>query len=221
MSEHRAATPMDSSDHRGGRRSTAWRVGGVAAVVSVLVAIALTSVGTTGAYWVGQTTVDPGTVRTGTLDVTLSPEGGAQGNAITLSGFGLGDMLPGDSRAAVITVRNSSVAAPLEYSVRGRATTAGLGDALRVQLTAGGTASNTGTTSTGYSGTCAGGSVIGPETTLALTDTALTTAPVGPLAPAGTRNICVRVSLPATAAQTAQNKTSVITLTFDARSVLR
>lgn len=208
------------ADHRGTPRRS--RLPLVAAVLVVVAILSLLTVRLTQASWTAADTVAPGPLAAGNLQVELSPTaGGTYSDTITIPGFGLGDMLPGDSRAATVSVRNSSAQAPLTFRVRGRATTAELATALRVQVWLGGTATNTGSTTTGYSGSCSSTTSLGPQAALAVTDVPLTSGSVGPLAPGAAQTVCVRVLLPADAPQTAQGRSSVITLTVDARSEVR
>jgi hypothetical protein len=190
-------------------------------VCAVVATVLIAHLPGTGAFWAGGTTVDAGPVSSGRLDVKVAADGSAAGDSVTLGSFGLSDMLPGDSRAATITVTSASIEAPLSFDVRARATTAGLGDVLRIQLWEGGSASSTGSSTVGWSGTCSGGTALGAESTLGLSDATLTSSRVGPLQPGATRTLCVRVSLPATAPASAQGLSSTISLSFDAVSVAR
>jgi hypothetical protein len=183
-------------------------------VCAVVATVLIAHLPGTGAFWAGGTTVDAGPVSSGRLDVKVAADGSAAGDSVTLGSFGLSDMLPGDSRAATITVTSASIEAPLSFDVRARATTAGLGDVLRIQLWEGGS-------TVGWSGTCSGGTALGAESTLGLSDATLTSSRVGPLQPGATRTLCVRVSLPATAPASAQGLSSTISLSFDAVSVAR
>lgn len=208
------------AEHRGARRRS--RLPYLAVVLVAVAVVSLLTVRFTEASWTGADVVAPGPLAAGNLQVQLSPTpGGTASDSVTLGGFGIGDMLPGDSRAAIVSVRNSSVQTPLTFRVRARATTADLATALRIQVWLGGTASSTGSSTTGYSGSCSSTTALGPQTALAVTDTSLTTGSTGPLAPAATQDVCVRVSLPADAPQQAQGRSSTITLTVDARSEVR
>lgn len=206
MAEHRARP--------GARRLMA------PATLLVAVVLGLTwGGGVTGAYWTESATVSPGTVEAGTLDVVLN---GDSDDDVSLTGLAVADLLPGESRAATIAVANVSQQAPVRLSVQGRASGT-LAPALRVQLFDGGTATNTGNGSTGYSGACSGTSVAGPSA-LTASDSTLVSVAASDARPAiaagGTRSLCVRVSLPATAPESFSQSATIV-LTVTGRSVVR
>ncbi len=205
------------ADHRA--RSGSRRLILPSALV-VLAAVGLVGGGgVTGAYWTESTSVPAGVVSAASLDVTVN---GEADDDVTLSGLAVADLLPGESRAANISVANISQQAPVRLSVQGRATGT-LAPALRVELFDGGTATNVGNGSVGYSGSCAGTAVAGP-TALGPADATLVSVADSDarpaIAPGATRSLCVRVSLPATAPDSF-SQTGTIILTVTGRSVVR
>ncbi|WP_229051185.1 hypothetical protein [Aeromicrobium sp. Leaf350] len=206
MAEHRARTRP--------RRRLAR-----AAVGAVVLFLLVTGTNATGAYWTGSATVTLPTLSSGTLDIGLN---GSASDTVALSGLTITDMLPGDSRAATLTVSNIGVESRLRFTVAGRGTGT-IATSLQVQLFSG-TATNTGNGTVGYSSSCSGAS-LGPAVTLATSDTTLLTVAasnaMAAIAPNGTQNVCAQVSLPQTATQGAQPRTGTVVLVVTGRSVVR
>jgi hypothetical protein len=171
---------------------------------------------TTDARWTDQASAELGAIEHGTLDLLWN---GQASDTLTLSDLALGGMLPGDSRAVTINGRNDSAEAPLSYTVYARATNPNLATPLTVQLFLDGAATNSGSATTGYSGTCTGTS-LGAARPMSTGDAAVGTI-AGPLAPGSTHTLCVRVAMATDAPLTAQGQTGQIVLTALARSMDR
>lgn len=202
--------------HRG-RRSPLRLLAGAACLLLVVVGL----LRPTGASWTADAEVDAGRLVSGRLDVTVAAGTGPDGTSVTAGALGVSDLLPGDSRAVQVTVRNASASAPFVFTVRGRATTTQLRDALRVRVWADATARTSGSSATGWTGSCDAGAPLAAETALGVTDASLSSSVVGPVAPGGTRGLCLRVSVPADAPTSAQGAAGRLVLTVDARSVRR
>lgn len=193
-------------EHRRGRLTRA-AVAAVAAVVLLLGAQGTLS------FWSDRATVTGGQFTSGTLNLTVDNQ---EGNptpyaktSLTLTG-----MLPGESVAAVVQVRNTGTA-PFTWTATATTSNTGttdLGPFLTVQMYLGSAATNT--SSYPRTGTC--------TTTTApvgsgSTSTRLNAGTVGQTGQA----LCVRVALPSGVLNEAQGKTTgAVTIRLDATQAL-
>lgn len=194
MSTHRAAR-----QRRGPLASLRLRI-----AFGIVVVLSLVSTGTY-AYWTDSATVSGTTITSGTIDLKVNDL-----DIISLySQLNLSSMVPGNSVAAVLTVRNSGTAG-LTYVASSSATDGavkGLGASLTVKVT--GDSSVTGSSP---SATCAGTALPGSGTGLG--GSLLGTGRA--LAPGASEPICVQVTLPANAASSLQGASTDLSLTFTA-----
>ncbi|MGO4256983.1 TasA family protein [Marmoricola sp. RAF53] len=163
----------------------------------------------THAFWTDAVTVTGATFSAGTIDLKVNNvDSAADFSTISLSG-----MVPGNTAAGVLTVKNAGTA-PLKYTATSAATNAdgkNLAGALVVKVTA-----DSATTGAPPSRTCAGSALAG-------TGTSLTGSLVGTgrlLTAGASETLCVQVTLPATAASALQGGTTSATLTFSGTSDL-
>lgn len=173
------------------------------------------AVTTSQAYWTDDVTISGATFTSGVLDLTVNdadPYAGATVLSMTA-------MVPGNSSAQVLTVRNAGTA-PLKYTLTGglSGTNASAYDAsaaLRLTIVLGGTKSGSGNTST-----CTGGSVIyGPAAlTTTVTATLLTKRPAVALTASGTESLCFQVTFDAAAPSSLQGLTTDAVFTATATS---
>lgn len=170
-------------------------------------AVACLGVAGTFAYWTDTVPVSGTTITTGTLDLKVNGSDSLP-SYTTLS---IADMVPGNSTAAVLTVRNAGTI-PLTYYATSTAST-NLGSALTTKVT--GAASTDGS---GNAKTCSG-------STLPNTGSAFGSSLVGTktdqrsLAASASETICIQATLPSTAASSLQGLTSNVTLSFEASQV--
>ena len=168
--------------------------------------------GVTGtyAYWTDQVQVTGTTISTGTIDLKVNN----QDSVTTFTTMNITTMVPGDSVAGVLTVKNAGTA-PLKYYVDAAASNGdskGLGAALQVKVT--GDASTSGS---GRSVTCAGAALGGAGTTF--TSNMLGSAASPRLLNAGaSETICIQASLPTNASTSLQGATTNVTFTFSGTS---
>jgi predicted ribosomally synthesized peptide with SipW-like signal peptide len=181
------------------------------ALLSAGMVLGLGAVGTLAA-WTDESTATA-TFTAGALDLKLKTlPNGTLANNVAVTSLDLTDMYPGVSLAATVQVSNSGTV-PLSYTLTGSAVAgtgdlANLGASLLVGVYAGGTANNTETT-----GSCTGGTLI--ETASVALTGPLISVP-RPLAPAGTADLCLVVSLPLNAGTNLQGTSTTATLTFNA-----
>lgn len=195
------------SDHAARRRSSR-RSGRLRALLGLGVALGLGAVGTF-AYWTDDVAINGTTFTSGTLDLQVN----AQDSIPAYTSLNLANMVPGNSVAAVLVVKNNGTA-PLKYTATSVAVNSPVGrdlaGALTVKIT--GDAAITGT---GVSKTCPGTALTGTGTSL---NGGLITTPRPLLTQNSTENICVQVTLNASAPSTLQNTTTTATFTFTGTS---
>jgi predicted ribosomally synthesized peptide with SipW-like signal peptide len=169
------------------------------------------TVGVTGtfAYWTDNATVSGTTFSTGSIDLKVN----GVDNVTGYTSLTLANMVPGNSVAGVLTIRNNGTA-PLKYTALTTATTPdtkNLRGALVVRVTDGAV------TGTAPAATCGGTVVPGSGTAL---NAAL--VPTGRLLAAGTQEtLCVQVTLPpAVTDPTLQGASTAVDLTFTGTSDL-
>ena len=171
-------------------------------------AVLLVGVNGTYALWSDAVPVSGATISSGVLDLKVN----TLDSVTTYTDLSLSGMVPGNTVAGILTVRNAG-SIPLTYYATAAATNAdgkGLGAALVVKVTA-----DAAVTGTAPARTCAGAA-------LAQTGTAFAGNLVG--APATQRSLaagvsetlCVQATLPSTAASSLQGATTNVSLTFTA-----
>ncbi|HET6166072.1 MAG TPA: TasA family protein [Marmoricola sp.] len=196
------------ADHRK-PRPPLWRSRRLRAVLSLgVVAVAL--VAGTYAYWTDDVTITGTSFTAGTLDLQVN---GSDAYTTTTLGMSSTPMVPGNTSAEVLTVKNNGTV-PLKYTITG-----GLGGtdaaafstaaAIKLTIVSGGTR-----TGTGNAATCTGGTTIfGPTALTNVTSTAIIGTRRGPLAAAGTEALCFQITFDAAAPSTLQGKTATATFT--------
>lgn len=197
------------SDHLAPRREKTPWLRLTSPRVRALLGLGLVGVlGTTGtfAYWTDDAVVSGATFTSGTIDLQVN-------NLDSIPAYttlNLLTMVPGNSVAGVLTVKNNGTA-PLKYTAVSTASNGdakGLGAALTVRVT-GGTV-----TGTSPAATCSGSALAGTGATLG--GSLVTTGRL--LAPAATESLCVEVTLPSNAAASLQGATTNVTFTFTGTS---
>lgn len=163
----------------------------------------------TFAYWSDAVAVSGARFTAGTIDLKVN-------NLDTVTGYttlNISAMVPGNSMAGVLTIRNSGTA-PLKYTAVTTATNAdgkNLRGNLVVKVTGAATA-----TGTAPSMTCSGTALVGSATTL--NGSLLSTSRM--LAAGASETVCVQISLGTTAPNTLQGATTDVVFTFNATSDL-
>jgi len=163
----------------------------------------------TFAHWTDQVTVTGITFTAGTIDLRVN-------NQDTVTGYtslNISNMVPGNSVAAVLAVKNSGTA-PLKYTATSSATNGdskNLRGGLTVKVTGDSSASGS-----SPSATCSGSALSG--TNNALNAGLVTTGCL--LSPGSSENLCLQVTLPSSAASALQGATTDVTLTFTGTSDL-
>lgn len=175
----------------------------------------LLGVGATGtfAYWTDDVTISGTSFTSGTIDLQVN-----SADAYATTTLSMAAMVPGNTSAEVLTVKNNGTA-PLKYTMTGglAGTDAAAYDttgSLKLTIVLGGAKSGTGNSST-----CTGGTVIhGPTALTATTSTSIIGAGRGPLAASGTEGLCFQVTFAAAAPGTLQGKTATASFTFTGTS---
>jgi len=173
-------------------------------------------VGTTGtfAFWTDDVVISGTTFTAGTLDLQVNNTD----ISVSTTTLGMAVMVPGNTSAEVLTLKNNGTA-PLKWTMVGGLTGTdaaafSAAAALKLTVSAGGTRSGT-----GNSATCTGGSTLVNAVALtATTSTALVATRQGPMAAAGTQTICFQVSFDSAAPSTLQAKTANATFTVTGTS---
>lgn len=201
MSDHRAESVPRVRGGPVGRRR--WLTLGRVLLSSGLV-LGIGSAGTF-AFWTDEVTVTGITITAGTIDLKVDNQDSVTG----YTSLNITDMVPGNSVAAVLTVKNAGTAS-LKYTATTTATNS-LGSALTLKVTGDG--------STGGSApatTCPGSALSG-------TGTSLNGSMIGTgrlLTANQSEPICVQLTLPSNAASSLQGTTTNVTLTFSGTSDL-
>ena len=187
------------------------------AILSLGMVVGLGATGTY-AYWTDQAQVSGTTITTGTIDLKASTNGGTTyaDNPTDFTTMNVSTMVPGDTTAAVLTLKNSGTA-PLNYtatSVGSNGDTKSLATNLTVKVTL-----DTATSGSGRAVTCPGTAIANSGTTVGLTATPLITSnPVQTLAAGSTQTVCIQVGLPSAAPSSLQGATTNLTFTFTGTS---
>ena len=164
----------------------------------------------TFAFWTDDVAITGSAFASGTLDIQVNS---ADSWTTTTLGMSSTPMVPGNTSAEVLTVKNNGTA-PLKYTLTGGlagtdATAYNTAAALKLTIVAGGTRSGT-----GNAATCTGGTtIVGPTALTNVTSTAIIGTRRGPLAAAATEALCFQISLDAAAPSTLQGKTATATFT--------
>ncbi len=175
------------------------------ALVAVLLSV--TSLGTY-ALWNDSSTVQGATITSGTLDLKVNVGAGDVDDVATWNGLQIGDIAPGESQAATLTVRNTGTT-PATLTATGSAPGADLAPVMTARIYPSGAA----TTDTTYprTETCSGTAAAAASTLQG--SPALLGAGVA-LAPQATVTLCFLVALPSGAGNGLQNKPWTPTFTL-------
>lgn len=199
MSEHRApANTRRTSRHRSGR---------VRALLSLGIALGFGAVGTF-AFWTDDVVISGSAFTAGTLDLKVN-----NSDAYATTSLSMSAMVPGNTSAELLTVKNAGTAA-LKYTLTGGlagtdAAAYNTAGALKLTILSGATI-----TGSGNSATCTGGTSVYPATALTnVTTTAIIGTRRGPIAAAGTEVLCFQITFDAAAPTGLQGKTATATFT--------
>lgn len=174
---------------------------------------AVLALGATGtwAYWTDSATVSGTTFSSGSVDIKVN-NGDSDPSFTTMN---LSNMVPGNSAAGVITVKNGGLS-PLTYSVDAVASNAdgkGLGAAMVVKVTGDATRSGTSPTFT-----CAGTALANTGTTFAANLVQSSTPRL--LAAGAQETLCIQATLPTGASTSLQGASTNVTFTFNASQII-
>jgi predicted ribosomally synthesized peptide with SipW-like signal peptide len=199
MSEHRGTEKV--------RRTNRFGSGRIRALLSLGIALGLGAVGTF-AFWTDDVVISGSTFTAGTLDLKVN-----NSDAYATTTLGMTAMVPGNTSAELLTIKNAGTAA-LKYTLVGglTGTDAALYNTLgvlKLTILSGATISGT-----GNAATCTGGTSVYTATALTnVTTTAIIATRRGPIAAAGTEVLCFQVTFDAGASTTLQGKTATATFT--------
>jgi predicted ribosomally synthesized peptide with SipW-like signal peptide len=197
------------AEHRARRATHRRSVRARALLLSLGLVVAVVATGTY-AFWTDDVTITGTTFTSGTLDLQVN---GSDSYTTTTLGMSGTPMVPGDTSAEVLVMRNNGTA-PLKYTLTGGLTGADAGAystaaSLELTVVAGGTRSGS-----GNAATCTGGTTIyGPTALTNVTSTAIIGTRRGPLAPAATESLCFQVTFDPAAPSSLQGKTTTATFT--------
>lgn len=195
------------NDRSGQRRTARVRSGRIRALLSLGVALGLGSI-STFAYWTDGVAISGTAFTAGTLDLQVNNL-----DAYATTTLGMSAMVPGNSSAEILTIKNAGTA-KMKYTLSGGlagtdAAAYNTAGALKLTVLSGATVSGS-----GVSATCIGGTSVYPATALTnVTSTAIISTRRGPLAAGGTEALCFQVSFDAAAATTLQGKVATATFT--------
>lgn len=179
--------------------------------LGILVGLAPTG---TMASWRVTTVLSPASFVTNNLDLRLRDAATTvgPGGSFALATLAPSDLVPGESVAVAVPVRNDG-GAPFTWSASATAT-GGLASALKFTTYVGGTATNSTSLLDVRSGSCSG---TASTTNRTLSGTATTVVATQPALAAGSNvSVCVLLLLPATAATAAAGTSAAITYSFSA-----
>lgn len=209
------------SDHRAPRPSHLW-----AMITSVPLRAALClgmllgfgAIGTV-AYWSDSATVAGGSFSAGSLDLqvgaTTADQLAGQGGTWNYTALTLFDMIPGESVARSLTIKNTGTTA-LTYNGVISTTSATLGTNLQATIVKDGAVSNSGSQAAGNrAGVCGTGTTWQTNLPLSTTTQPVTTATVT-LQPGATTTLCVKIGLGSATPGTFQTKSTSVTMLFTA-----
>ena len=205
-----ATSRRPAGRHAAGRPGTkvrgALRSAHLRAVLGLAVVLALATPGTY-AHWTDEVQVSGTTITSGTLDLRVDGQDQVTGYTV----LDIAPMVPGNSTAAVLTIRNNGTA-PLRFTAATSATNAdgkSLGAALAVKVTG-----DVGVSGTSPATTCPGAALSGSAT--GLDGPLLSTGRL--LAPGASEKVCVQLMLPANAPSALQGATASVGITFTGTS---
>ncbi|MGL4305275.1 MAG: SipW-dependent-type signal peptide-containing protein [Mycobacteriaceae bacterium] len=199
-STHKAQSSAQSLMRSASRIITSQRA---RAVLTLGLVFGLGTVGTL-AIWSDTATATSGIFSTGTVDITIDNNEGKP-TAYGFTALGMTGMLPGNSKAAMLAVRNKGTL-PFTYTTTSSVSGA-LATNLKVKIYAGGAATNTATT-----GTCSVTTTNLYDGTLAGVSTAARTL----AATTGLDNLCFLVTLDTSTPISQQSATATATFIFNA-----
>ncbi|WP_182526645.1 TasA family protein [Nocardioides dongkuii] len=188
--------------------------GRLALAVLALVGAVVVLMGGQGtfAFWTDEATVRGTAIETGTLDLKVN---GSDSHVTTT--LGMAAMVPGQTSAEVVSVRNSG-SAPLTYTVNAALTgpdAAAFASAGALELRV----VRNGTRSGQPHATCTGGQVLATHRFVATGPTTVVAARQGPLAGnSAATPVCLQVSFSGSAPSSLQGRTTTLALTFAATS---
>ena len=167
----------------------------------------------TYAYWTDSATVSGSTISSGSIDLLVQ----GVDSTTTYTDLNFSAMVPGQSSAGVITVKNGGLS-PLTYYVNGSASNGdgkGLGAALVVKVTGAATE-----TASGTSSTCGGATLANTGTSFSGNLVGSTTTP-RQLAVGESETLCVQATLPSGITGTAlQNASTAVSFAFTASQII-
>jgi predicted ribosomally synthesized peptide with SipW-like signal peptide len=158
-------------------------------------------VGATGTYalWTDAVPITGTTISSGTIDLTVN----GSDTTVSFTSMNITTMVPGNSVAGVLTVRNGGTA-PLRYYVDAAASSA-LGPALTIKVT-----NDSAVTGTAPSATCAGTSIATPTFSNTTANFLGSSASPRLLNVGQSETLCIQATLPTNATSTLQGLTSNI-----------
>jgi predicted ribosomally synthesized peptide with SipW-like signal peptide len=181
----------------------------VRAALSLGVVGALAASGTF-ALWNDSVTVTGTQISTGSIDLVVN---GDTDDAVAFATLNVSGMLPNNTTAAVITVKNDGLSPLTYYATQAITGTTFPAATMPVKITA---ASST-TGGPGLGGTCAGSAVAGTASGFVAGNFIGSVGSQRPLAPGVTETFCVQATLDSTADQALYSgKTTNVDLTFTA-----
>lgn len=188
----------------------------IRAILSLGIILGLGSVNTL-AFWTDSATMTTGPIASSSLDLQLSGNLSGQGGTWNNAAFTFSNMIPGESFAVTVPIQRAAGTAPFTYTATGAAS-GGLSSHLRWEVRAG-TAGAPSTSANGVRTQSCGGTVLSSGATLSASPTSVIPT-ARPLTGSNySENICIQVSLPATATNAAQSQSSAATFVFDATQV--
>ena len=202
--------------HRSSRRRISGRARALVSLGAVAALATGLSVQGTFAFWTDSATLSTGSFTAGSLDLTVNGQLTGLGGTTTVTGTGLGAMVPGESQSASFPVANAG-SVPLTWVASGTAAGTGAG-VWSFQLFLG-NAANTGTAAAGNrTGTCSGTALAASSQVLGATSAAMS-ATARTLAAGASETVCLVATLPGAADNTAQTKSVTPSIVFDAKQV--
>lgn len=174
----------------------------------------------TFAYWTDTATISGITITSGTLDLMVGDTATAdelegQGGTWNYAAFTMDAMLPGESIAKPVTIKNAGTT-PLTYNGKLSSSNNDFAGNLSVSISAGATLGNSGSQAAGdRNGTCTGGSAWWTDKSVTAATPDMAPAAVT-LAPGASTSLCVRAELDANAQNAVQGKSTVLTMLFAA-----
>lgn len=207
------------SDHRAPRETVKRRVP-VRALLSLGIVLGLGATGTL-AYFTDEATLTTGSFTSGKLDLTLDQGSSSttvgQGGTYAKTALGIAAMIPGESVAADVSVKNNAGVA-FTYKASAKLDAGSTFPTSSPKLTFAvypGTASNTGTQAAGNrAGSCTGTALFAAAGLTTTAQDVISTA--RSLATDASESICVRVALATDADNTYQDKSATATFVFRA-----